>query len=331
MIWRILLLGLLGVLAEGAKVERPSEYYVVSEFFSDNGALFYYRVIDVKPDGPDTVIRYIRIAPLSEVCSRRVIVQSREIRLRGTSPADVAGKSNPCAVSTLTLDKTLKHYKQAAGILEAISFGTVARCGSEIVALGLPISESVQLRRLQRRHPEMARLWDLAATIALKAFEGKDIFNDVTESNELQLQRSGAALAPSLMSGIYDQGLAEATRGGISKWKSPSFRELLKDYMGPIRAATLIPQLLEAGSYQFTRYIDPVYPALAKSARIQDRIHLRLTIVPEAGEVTQVEPLSGHAMLIQSAITAAKQWRFAPGSVDSKSVNVVLDYSLRCP
>ncbi|HXE53757.1 MAG TPA: hypothetical protein VN541_12105 [Tepidisphaeraceae bacterium] len=101
MICRILLLGLLGVFAEGAAAEGPSEFYVVSEFFSDNGALFYYRGLDVKPDGPDTIVRYIRIAPLNVICSRRVIVQARDVRLRNTSPADLVIQSNPCREASL--------------------------------------------------------------------------------------------------------------------------------------------------------------------------------------------------------------------------------------
>jgi hypothetical protein len=65
MISWILLLGLLGVFANGAIAEEPAEFYVLSEFFSDNGALFYWRLLEVKPDGPDTIVRYTRVAPLN--------------------------------------------------------------------------------------------------------------------------------------------------------------------------------------------------------------------------------------------------------------------------
>jgi hypothetical protein len=36
----------------------PSQFYAVSDFFSDSGGLLYYRVVDVTADGPDTLVRY---------------------------------------------------------------------------------------------------------------------------------------------------------------------------------------------------------------------------------------------------------------------------------
>ncbi len=332
MIWRVLLLGLYLVLGAAAEIEGPKELYIVSEFFSDAGPSFYYRVIEVRPEGPDTVVRYIRIAPLNLVCSRHVIVQSRETKLRNTSPAHVVGQSNPCGVTSPAFQAALKRYAQRDGHFEAISFGIVAKCGSGTTALSLPISENVQMSKLKRAHPEMGRLFDLTSVIVRRAFGEKDVFNDIAETDAQELQRSGAALMPGLLSGTYDQGLAEATKSGVSGWKSPSFRELLKDYSGPINnAPALTPQLMDAGSYQFARYIDPVYPVLAKSALLGGKVHLRLTITPSTGEVTGVGLISGHPILTQSAISAAKQWRFEPSSVTSESLNVVLDYSLRCP
>src|SRR5258708_31860457 len=130
MIWRALLLGLYAVLGTGAEVEGPKELYIVSEFFSDAGPSFYYRAIEARPDGPDTVVRYMRIAPLNLVCSRHVIVQSRETKLRNTSPADVVGQSKPCAVNSPAFETALKRYAQRACHFEAISFGIVAKCGS---------------------------------------------------------------------------------------------------------------------------------------------------------------------------------------------------------
>jgi hypothetical protein len=233
---------------------------------------------------------------------------------------------------TQTFAKALKRYSQKPGIFEAISFGISAECGSRTAELGLPVSQSIEMIRLKRAYPEIEKLWALASTIVDRVFGKSDIFNDITEATNLDLQRSGAEMVPALLSGAYDKGLADATRGGVGKWKSPTFRQLLKGYIGPTtNVGTLTPQLIDADSYQFARYVVPVYPALAKSARIQDRIRLRLAIEQGTGEVTGVEPLSGHPMLTPTAVIAAKQWRFAPDSVKSGFLYVVLDYSLRCP
>ncbi len=52
MLQRLLIAGIVVTLARGATAPKPSEFYIASVFFSDNGALFYYRVIDVRQDGP---------------------------------------------------------------------------------------------------------------------------------------------------------------------------------------------------------------------------------------------------------------------------------------
>lgn len=47
MLSRLLALATMAVIAQAAEVAGPSGLYVVSVSFSDYGALFYYRVVDV--------------------------------------------------------------------------------------------------------------------------------------------------------------------------------------------------------------------------------------------------------------------------------------------
>jgi TonB family protein len=331
----IILAGLAAMFADGASVAGPTEFYVVSEFFSDNGALFYYRILDVKPDGSDTIVRYIRVAPVAVVCARRIIVQAAEARLPNVSLAAIVGNRNPCAVNSKTLSRAIQSNSRKASVLEAISFGIVAKCGSETNALGLPIADGVNFERMKKSHPEMERLWDLTSTVIGRAFGSMDVFNDISEAADLQLQREGEQLVPILRFGQYDLGLAEATRGGVSKWSSPSFRQVLDGYQKPVSkseiAAAIVPHLVDSGSYKFGKYVDPVYPPLAKSARIEGRVELQLLIDSSTGEVKDASALSGHPILRQSAIAAVKQWRFSAGSIDSETAKVVLDFALRCP
>jgi TonB family protein len=80
-----------------------------------------------------------------------------------------------------------------------------------------------------------------------------------------------------------------------------------------------------------SHFVAAKYPLLAMSARIQGKVELQLTTNPVTGEVFDAVAVSGHALLRPSAIDAAKQWRFAPKSMDSKTVDVVLDFALQCP
>jgi TonB family protein len=181
----------------------------------------------------------------------------------------------------------------------------------------------------------MARLWTLAAEIAKAAFGDKDIFQDRTEADDLDLQREGEKLVPELISGRFDAGLAAAAERNVGTWKAPSFRSLLANYRGPVSFteanATYVPQLLNAQAYDFSRFVAPKYPPIAKQARIEGKVELQLTLEPATGDVVTAVATSGHALLKPTAIEAAKQWRFKPQSANSDTLSVTLEYALRCP
>ena len=81
------------------------------------------------------------------------------------TPAELTKNNNPCVVNPTSLSAALRQYPRKEGVFEAISFGIVAQCGSSSVSLGLPIAQEVDLERLQKARPEMARLWYLASDI----------------------------------------------------------------------------------------------------------------------------------------------------------------------
>ncbi len=62
------------------------------------------------------------------------------------------------------------------GVFEAISFGIVAQCGPSSVALALPIDQQVDLKKLKKAHPEMARLWEFPGEITRRVFGESDLF-----------------------------------------------------------------------------------------------------------------------------------------------------------
>jgi len=180
----------------------------------------------------------------------------------------------------------------------------------------------------------MARLWYLTSEITDPVFGSKDIFHDRTEADDLALQRAGEKLAPELISGRFDVGLAAAVKGGVGAWHSPSFRSLLADYRGPVSAvesrASYVPQLVNAQAYRFSHFVAPSYPRLAMQARIKGKVELRLALEPATGKVSGAQAVSGHPLLKQSAIDAAKQWRFEPNSINSETLSLTLDFAFRC-
>ncbi|HWZ56726.1 MAG TPA: TonB family protein [Verrucomicrobiae bacterium] len=65
----------------------------------------------------------------------------------------------------------------------------------------------------------------------------------------------------------------------------------------------------------------PLYPPLARQARIQGNVVLH-AIIDKDGRVAQLEVISGHPLLVQSALDAVKQWRYKPTLLNGDPVEV---------
>jgi protein TonB len=66
---------------------------------------------------------------------------------------------------------------------------------------------------------------------------------------------------------------------------------------------------------------NPIYPALARQARIQGDVVLH-AIIDKDGKVSELQVISGHPLLVQSAIDAVKQWRYKPTLLNGEAVEV---------
>jgi len=67
--------------------------------------------------------------------------------------------------------------------------------------------------------------------------------------------------------------------------------------------------------------VQPLYPPLAKQARIQGQVVLR-AVINRSGAIENLQVLSGHPMLVQAAMDAVKQWRYRPYSLNGEAVEV---------
>jgi len=78
--------------------------------------------------------------------------------------------------------------------------------------------------------------------------------------------------------------------------------------------------------------VDPLYPELARRARIQGTVVLMMT-VDDRGVPMQVRALDGHPALQEAAMQAARQWRFEPARLDGRPVaasfRLTLNFRLR--
>ena len=67
--------------------------------------------------------------------------------------------------------------------------------------------------------------------------------------------------------------------------------------------------------------IQPDYPPLARQARIQGNVVLH-AIIDKDGRVGELQVISGHPLLVQSALEAVKNWRYQPTQLNGEPVEV---------
>lgn len=73
--------------------------------------------------------------------------------------------------------------------------------------------------------------------------------------------------------------------------------------------------------------VQPIYPPLARQARIQGTVELR-AIVSQAGTIENLAVVSGHPMLVKSALEAVRQWRYRPYLLNSEPIEVETDITV---
>ena len=79
---------------------------------------------------------------------------------------------------------------------------------------------------------------------------------------------------------------------------------------GDVQAAKLIRQL------------KPVYPPLAKQARISGTVRLE-AVIGASGVIENLRVISGHPLLVPAAVEAVRQWVYRPTLLNSVAVEVL--------
>ena len=83
-------------------------------------------------------------------------------------------------------------------------------------------------------------------------------------------------------------------------------------------------RIRQGGNVQAARLmnkVQPAYPPLARQTRISGTVRLH-AIIGKDGSVQQLEVMSGHPLLVQSALDAVRQWRYQPTTLNGDAVEV---------
>jgi TonB family protein len=123
-----------------------------------------------------------------------------------------------------------------------------------------------------------------------------------------QLAGSQSAPAGGITGGVQG-GVAGGVSGGVASRDAGPAPQRIR-VGGNVQQANLISK------------VNPVYPPLAKQARIQGIVHLTTTIGAD-GAVQNLEVISGHPLLVPAAMEAVKQWLYKPTLLNGNPVEVI--------
>ena len=73
--------------------------------------------------------------------------------------------------------------------------------------------------------------------------------------------------------------------------------------------------------------VDPSYPVDAIQQRIEGTVQLH-AVVAEDGKVQTLEPVSGSPLLVEAAVVAVREWRYAPTLFDGHRIQIQEDIRL---
>jgi protein TonB len=73
---------------------------------------------------------------------------------------------------------------------------------------------------------------------------------------------------------------------------------------------------------KLTHQVTPVYPPLARQARVEGTVQLQ-AIISRDGRIQDLRVTSGHPLLIQAAVDAVRQWVYQPTTLNGSPVEVL--------
>jgi TonB family protein len=190
------------------------------------------------------------------------------------------------------------------GVLDDIQFASLPKEVVDAVLAALPVKKGEMLTGevMMRIAREIQSTYENVRVFWSKTGEGKWVLR--------------VALAPGL------SNYKEPSQSSGSRPAGPAITE--PEVTQPVITQGMPRRITVGGPVQRNRLVQqvpPVYPDLARQARVQGTVTLKVTIGPE-GDVTKLDVISGPALLVQSAVEAVRQWRYKPTLLNGNPVEV---------
>jgi periplasmic protein TonB len=144
---------------------------------------------------------------------------------------------------------------------------------------------------------------------------GVPVIADVPEMAMAQVHAIGVA-----------SGIDEGIPGALNALGSPSPDLTAAPPPRPKPVPPQVAQPIKVGGNvleaKLVTRVMPIYPALARQARISGTVRLE-GIIAKDGKVVNLQVISGHPLLINAAVEAVRQWVYRPTLLNGQAVEVI--------
>jgi hypothetical protein len=306
--------------AQGHKSQEPfpSEVVVGRDSFIDVGPPFnYYDLTFLRAEGMKTDVERISLTPPADVCYPRAEIAIAHVSLDESLSAVMQGM-NSCTIPEKALKAELKRRNKGS-VFSGMNVSIQVACSGGVRVIRADILD----RDIFDAHPTTPQYtaWSRSLFDKLDKATGdhpwdKPIF-PVSEA---------VLAAPQALQSAALQAIGEGKYDGIFG-DSPDRPSAL------YRMALNVPrkpfiELTSSDPVRPTEYVDPVYPPIAKAARVHGIVEFHLTVGSD-GSAKEGAVDSGPRMLWQAVSDAIAKWKF-PADESEQVVHGSIRFGLNC-
>ena len=301
--------------------QRPSQFEIGRRTFFDFGPPFdFYEIFIVRPSARGTTAERITLTPPADECFVPAKLEFASGSI-SESVATLFGSTNPCEIPEKDLRRELERRKKGL-VFSGADVVMQVQCGGTSRLIRSDILDRDMFDPAPKT-PEYTS-WTMQLMEKLDRATGPGVWDKpifpIPEENK---PVSGKAKADPATLQELSQGKFDVLFAGDPDKPSGLFRASQKP--APIPTALLMKSVPVSP----TVFVQPVYPPLAKIARIEGLVTFTIKVGPK-GHATDLTFKNGNPVLRFAVKKATSGWRF-PTDDSNREVEMTVDFKLNCP
>jgi Gram-negative bacterial TonB protein C-terminal len=296
----------------------PTEVVVGRNSFIDIGPPFnYYDLTFLRAEGEKTDVERISLTPPADTCYPRAEVKLINVSLNEPLASVLQG-TNPCTIPEKALKAELQRRKKGL-VFSGMDVSIQVECSGGTRVIRADILD----RDIFDQHPNTPQYtaWSRALFDKLDQVTG-----DRPWDKPIFPVSQAAAASPATSQSAALQAVAEGKLDGIFSDAPDRPSALYRMAQNAPRQPFI--ELTSSEPVRPTAYVDPVYPPIAKAARVHGSVEFHLTVGGD-GSAKDITIDSGPGMLRQAVTDAIAKWKFSTDDF-GKVVRGSVRFGLNC-